>query len=176
MEELQDDLRVNQQLTGFCTHPNAEIRFSTIDEEPVNVRQYDLPYMHRSTVTDQIRSWLDNGIIERCSNNNASNNPLLVVPKRDLTGKIKAWRTCIDPRLINKKIIDSTYPLPKARYIFDRLAGMKVFTVIDLKSGFNQIKGYINSLVPHSGLRIFPKIFKESWIISLRTLTLQRCT
>ena len=140
MEELQDDLRVNQQLTGFCSHPNAEIRFSTIDEEPVNVRQYDLPYMHRSTVTDQIRSWLDNGIIERCSNSNASNNPLLVVPKRDLTGKIKAWRTCIDPRLINKKIIDSTYPLPKARYIFDRLAGMEVFTVIDLKSGFNQIK------------------------------------
>ena len=74
MEELQDDFKVNQQLTGFCTHPNAEIRFSTIDEEPVNVRQYDLPYMHRSTVTDQIRSWLDNGIIERCSNNNASNN------------------------------------------------------------------------------------------------------
>jgi hypothetical protein len=94
------------------------------------VRQYDLPYMHRITVTNQIRSWLDNGIIERCSSQHPSNNPLLVVPKRDISGKIKGWRTCIDPRMINRKIRDSTYPLPKARYIFDRLAGMKVFSFL----------------------------------------------
>ena len=140
MEELRDVLNDNKQLTGFCTHPRAEISFSTIDEEPVSVRQYDLPYMHRTTVTNQIRAWLDNGIIERCTSKHPSNNPLLVVPKHDLSGKIKAWRTCIDPRMINRKIRDPTYPLPKARYIFDRLAGMKVFSVIDLKSGFNQIK------------------------------------
>jgi hypothetical protein len=72
MEELHDVLNENQQLTGFSTHPRAEISLSTIDVEPVSVRQYDLPYMHRITVTNQIRSWLDNGIIERCSSQTSS--------------------------------------------------------------------------------------------------------
>jgi len=138
-EEIAPLIEQNQKINGFCSHPAAEIFFRTIDDIPINVRQYDLPYQHRSVVDAQVATWLKDGIIERCNSNDHSNNPLLVVPKRDIAGRIKAWRTCIDPRLINNKIIDSAYPLPKARDIFDKLAGGVVFTVIDLKAGFNQI-------------------------------------
>jgi hypothetical protein len=109
-EELEGVLTINQQIEGFCTHEAAVIYFYTDDEKPVNVRQYDLPYRHRSIVDDQIKEWLDGGIIEPCMADHY-NNPLLVVPKRDITGAIKAWRTCIDPRLINEKIMDSAYPI-----------------------------------------------------------------
>ena len=139
-DELEADMQRNEKLSGFCNHPAAEILFTTTDEHPINVRQYDLPYQHRTVVDNQIDNWLKDGIIEICTAKDHSNNPLLVVPKRDLAGNIKDWRTCIDPRLINNKIIDSAYPIPKARHIFDQLAGCKIFTVIDLKSGFNQIQ------------------------------------
>jgi transposase InsO family protein len=139
-DEMETEMKRNENLHGFCTHPAAEILFTTTDENPINVRQYDLPYKHRSVVDNQIDNWLKDGIIEICTAKDHSNNPLLVVPKRDLAGNIKDWRTCIDPRLINNKIIDSAYPIPKARHIFDKLAGCKIFTVIDLKSGFNQIQ------------------------------------
>jgi len=139
-DELETEMKRNEKLTGFCKHPTAEIFFTTTDDHPINVRQYELPYIHRPVVDKQIETWIHEGIIEICKAKDHSNNPLLVVPKRDLAGNIKDWRTCIDPRLINNKIIDSAYPIPKAQHIFDRLAGCKVFTVIDLKSGFNQIR------------------------------------
>jgi transposase InsO family protein len=140
-EEIDHLLKENTELTGFCTtHPKAEIYFNTIDELPVGVRQYELPYAHRKIVDDQVATWIKDGIIEDCLENDHSNNPLLVVPKRDISGAIKDWRTCIDPRLINTKIVDATYPIPKARNIFDALAGCIIYSVIDLKSGFNQIR------------------------------------
>jgi len=138
-EEIKPLLLINEQLKGFCTHSAAEIKFKTTDEIPVNVRQYELPFVHRPTVDKQIQTWLEEGVIEPCESNDHYNNPVLVVPKFMITGQIKGWRTCIDPRQINAKIIDSTYPLPLARDIFDRLAGCVIYTVIDLKSGFNQI-------------------------------------
>jgi len=141
-EEISDLLRTNAGLKGFCTHPKAEIYFHTIDEIPVGVRQYDLPYVHRKVVDEQIAAWLRDGIIEECSENDHYNNPLLVIPKKDIAGAIHDWRTCLDPRLINAKIVDSTYPLPKARHVFDAIAGCIIYTIIDLKSGFNQILVY----------------------------------
>jgi hypothetical protein len=42
--------------------------------------------------------------------------------------------------MVNLKIKDSTHRLPKIEMIFQRLAGKQVFSIIDLKSGFNQIK------------------------------------
>ena len=139
-EELDQSIEENQNLSGFCTHPSAEILFSTTDETPINVRQYDLPYKHRPVVDKQIQEWVHDGIVEECFSKDHSNNPLLVVPKRDIAGNIKDWRTCIDPRLINAKIIDSAYPIPKGRAIFDTLAGCEIYSIIDLKAGFNQIR------------------------------------
>jgi len=138
-EDIEDLLSLNAKLSGFCTHPKAQIYLNTVDEVPVGVRQYDLPYAHRKVVDDQIAAWLSEGIIEECTDMNHSNNPLLVVPKWDIAGNIKGWRTCIDPRLVNVKILDSTYPLPKSRDVFDACSGCIIWTVIDLHSGFNQI-------------------------------------
>jgi len=139
-EELKPLIEQNQEITGFCTHEDAEIRIDTIDEIPVSVRQYPLAFKHQDTVKEQIEKWLSTGIIEKCMAKDHYNNPLLVVPKRDLAGNIKSWRTCIDPRMVNKKIIDSTYPLPLIRKIFDKLAGNVIFSLFDLDAGFNRMK------------------------------------
>ena len=56
---------------------------------------------------------------------------MLFMDKKD--GKL---RMCIDHRALNKVTIKNNYPLAQIDDLFDRLAGVKYFSHIDLKSGY----------------------------------------
>ena len=60
---------------------------------------------------------------------------MLFVGKKD-----RKLRMCIDYRALNKVTIKNNYPLPRIDDLFDRLAGAKYFSRIDLKSGYYQIR------------------------------------
>src|SRR6187401_3300119 len=62
-------------------------------------------------------------------------SPVLFVAKRDGT-----IRLCIDYRSLNGVTIKNKYPLPKIEDLFDQLSGAKVFSKIDLRSGYYQLK------------------------------------
>ena len=49
-------------------------------------------------------------------------------------------RMCVDYRPLNAVIVKNKYPLPYIDPLFDQLAGAKVFSKIDLRSGYHQIK------------------------------------
>ena len=60
---------------------------------------------------------------------------MLLVKKKD-----GSLRLCIDYRQLNKVTIRNQYPLPRIDDLFNQLQGVKVFSKIDLKSGYHQLK------------------------------------
>ena len=61
--------------------------------------------------------------------------PVLFVKKKD-----GSMRLCIDYREFNKVTIRNQYPLPRIDDLFDQLQGDKVFSKINLRSGYHQLR------------------------------------
>ncbi|KAH9263663.1 hypothetical protein BASA83_012933 [Batrachochytrium salamandrivorans] len=69
-----------------------------------NRRQYPIPFNVHGQVKEQIEEWVQTGKVTDAPIGCQYNNPLLVVPKKDLEGKLSKVRVCIDPRQLNKTI------------------------------------------------------------------------
>ena len=61
--------------------------------------------------------------------------PVLFVKKKDGT-----LRLCIDYRQLNQVTVKNKYPLPRIDDLFDQLQGALVFSKIDLRTGYHQLK------------------------------------
>jgi hypothetical protein len=61
--------------------------------------------------------------------------PVLFMKKKDGT-----LRLCIDFRQLNKVTVKNKYPLPRIDVLFDQLKDVKIFSKIDLLSGYHQVR------------------------------------
>jgi hypothetical protein len=100
---------------------------------PISKRPYRMPPAELAELKKQLQELLDKGFIR------PSTSPwgclALFVKKKD-----ESLRLCVDYRPLNMVTIKNKYPLPHIDVLFDQLVGAKVFSKIDLRSGYHQIK------------------------------------
>ena len=99
---------------------------------PVHRPLYKLSPLELQEAKTQIEYLLEHNFIR--PSDSPYGAPILFVPKKD-----GGLRFCVDYRWLNKKTVRNRYPLPLPEEMFDRLGGAKVFSKIDLKSGYWQI-------------------------------------
>ena len=100
---------------------------------PISKRPYRMPAKDLVEIKNQIKELLDKGYIRPSSSPWGS--PVLLVEKKD-----GSLRMVVDYRGLNEVTIKNKYPLPMINDLFDRLQGAKVFSKIDLRSGYHQLK------------------------------------
>jgi hypothetical protein len=100
---------------------------------PISKRSYRMPPEELVELKKQLQQLLVKGYI--CPSSSPWGCPAIFVKKED-----GSLRLCVDYRPLNAVTIKNKYLLPRIDVLFDQLAGAKVFSKIDLRSGYHQIK------------------------------------
>jgi hypothetical protein len=117
--------------------PDRDIEF-VIELKPGTSPIYKTPYrmatLELAELKEHIKKLLENGFI-RPSSSSPWGAPVIFVPKKDGT-----QRLCVDYHALNEVTVKNKYPLPRIDDLFNQLHGACVFSKIDLRSRYHQLK------------------------------------
>ena len=116
--------------------PDREIDFQielAPGTEPISRPPYRMAPAELKELKVQMEEMVNKGFVRPSTSPWGA--PVLFVKKKD-----GSMRLCIDYRELNKVTIRNQYPLPRIDDLFDQLQGAKVFSKIDLRSGYHQLR------------------------------------
>ena len=121
---------------NFGIPPSRDTEF-TIELLPGTAPQSKAPYRmapaELKELKVQLEELLEKGFIRPSVSPWGA--PVLFVKKKDGT-----LRLCIDYRMLNQVTIKNRYPLPRIDDLFDQLQGAAIFSKIDLRTGYHQLR------------------------------------
>ncbi|GKC10205.1 putative reverse transcriptase domain-containing protein [Tanacetum coccineum] len=100
---------------------------------PVTRAPYRLAPSEMKELSKQLQELSDKGFIRPSSSPWGA--PVLFVKKKD-----GSFRMCIDYRELNKLTVKNRYPLSRIDDLFDQLQGSSIYSKIDLRSGYHQLR------------------------------------
>ncbi|KAA0054785.1 pol protein [Cucumis melo var. makuwa] len=152
--------------------PHREVEFAIELEKstvPISRAPYRMAPAELKELKVQLQELLDKGFIRPSVSPWGA--PVLFVKKKD-----GSMRLCIDYRELNKVTVKNRYPLPRIDDLFDQLQGATVFSKIDLRSGYHQLRikdgdvpktafrsryGHYEFIVMSFGLTNAPAVFMD---------------
>ena len=123
--------RKNEGIRG--EHIDMDIKLKENVKIP-NKAPYRMSPLELQLLQKTLTKYLDLGFIEESISPYGA--PVLFAPTKT-PGKM---RFCIDYRALNEVTIDNATPLPRIDDCLDQIVGSKIFTTIDLNSGFYQVR------------------------------------
>ena len=126
----------------------VEMDIDTGDFPPIASKPYTLSLKHYDWVQKEITTLEKAGIITKSISPWAL--PVVIVPKKSAQGEPPQRRMCVDFRRLNKQLPEvknmsggkgciSLVPLPKIDELYAKLQGYKVFSTLELRSGYYHI-------------------------------------
>ncbi|WVZ51840.1 hypothetical protein U9M48_002945 [Paspalum notatum var. saurae] len=121
------NFRMSSRIRCRVCHPNYT------GTAPIYKKAYRISGVELLEVKKQIDELLEKGFIRKSTSPWAS--PALLTEKKDGT-----LRMCVDYRGLNAVTVKNKYPPPRIEDLFDQLKGARVFSKIDLRSGYHQLR------------------------------------
>ncbi|GJY98311.1 putative reverse transcriptase domain-containing protein [Tanacetum coccineum] len=123
-----------EDLSGLPPARQVEFQIDLVPgAAPVVRAPYRLAPAEMQELSTQLQELSDRGFIRPSSSPWGA--PVLFVKKKD-----GSFRMCIDYRELNKLTVKNRYPLPRIDDLFDQLQGSRVYSKIDLRSGYHQLR------------------------------------
>ncbi|KAL0545979.1 hypothetical protein IC582_015883 [Cucumis melo] len=159
-----------EELPGLPPHTEVEFAIELErDTVPISRAPYRMAPAELKELKVQLQELLDKGFIRPSVSPWGA--PVLFVKKKD-----GSMRLCINYRELNKVTIKNRYPLPRIDDLFDQLQGATVFSKIDLRSRYHQLRikdgdvpktafrsryGHYEFIVMSFGLTNAPAVFMD---------------
>ncbi|GJS32822.1 putative reverse transcriptase domain-containing protein [Tanacetum coccineum] len=123
-----------EDLSGLPPTRQVEFQIDLVPgAAPIARAPYRLAPSEMKELSEQLKELSDKGFIRPSSSPWGA--PVLFVKKKD-----GSFRMCIDYRELNKLTVKNRYPLPRIDDLFDQLQGSSVYSKIDLRSGYHQLR------------------------------------
>ena len=115
-----------QRVVDFCfeLHPGTS---------PISMTPHRMTPVELQELRVQLQKLLDKGFIRPSTSPWGA--PVLFAKKND-----KNLRLCIDYRQLNRVTVKNRYPLPRIDDFFDQLRGARVYSKIDIRTGYHQLR------------------------------------
>jgi hypothetical protein len=123
-------------LRKYQHYPLKDIGFSINlmpEETPLSKTPYRMSTLELKELQMQLEEILKKGYI--CPSVSPWGDPILFVKKKDATLIL-----CINFRWLNKVTVKNKYPFPRIDDLFNQLKYAKIFSKIDLRSGYHQVR------------------------------------
>ncbi|GJV20398.1 putative ribonuclease H-like domain-containing protein [Tanacetum coccineum] len=146
-QRLMDQVLKHGSVQGTIDHKRKfdDRRNATSNNNNYPRAPYRLAPSEIQDLSNQLQELEDRGFIQPSTSPWGA--PVLFVKKKD-----RSFRMCFDYRELNKLTVKNRYPLPNIDNLFDQLQGSSIYSKIDLRSGYNQLR-VRNEDIPKPGFR-----------------------